>query len=135
MIVVENLSLRQGRFALEGGSLTVPAGRYGVLMGRTGSGKTTVLEAVARLRARGAAGRGALNGGDGPRLPPAAGGVGYVPQDAALFATMTVRAHLGFALDVRGAPADLIEDRVAELAGWLGLGHLLDRRPAGLSGG
>jgi ABC-type sugar transport system ATPase subunit len=134
MISVDNLSLRQGRFTLEGLSLTVPAGRYGVLMGRTGCGKTTVLEAVAGLRPI-AGGRVLLGGRDVTRLPPAARGVGYVPQDAALFRTMTVREHLAFALEVRRERREVVERRVTELADWLGLTHLLDRKPAGLSGG
>jgi ABC-type sugar transport system ATPase subunit len=134
VLAVENLGLRQGRFGLAGVSFTVPAGRYGVLMGRTGSGKTSVLEAIAGLRPL-TAGRVVLDGRDVTRLPPAARGVGYVPQDAALFQTLTVRDHLAFALVVRRAPAEQVKRRVVELAGWLGLAHLLDRRPAGLSGG
>jgi ABC-type sugar transport system ATPase subunit len=134
VIAVEDLHLRQGRFTLEGVSLTVPSGRYGVLMGRTGCGKTTVLEAVAGLRPV-LGGRVVLGGRDVTRLSPAARGVGYVPQDAALFRTLTVRDHLAFALEVRRAGRAEIDGRVAELADWLGLAHLLDRRPAGLSGG
>jgi ABC-type sugar transport system ATPase subunit len=112
-------------------SLAVPAGAYAVLVGPSGSGKTTLLEVVAGLR-RPHAGRVRLRGADVTRLPPAARNVGYVPQDAALFRTMTVRENLGFALAARGAdPAA----RVAELAGLLGLGGLLDRRAVGLSGG
>ncbi len=134
MIAVEGLSLSQGRFRLEGITLTVPAGKYGVLMGRTGSGKTTLLEAVAGLR-QVTGGRVVLGGRDVTGLKPAARGVGYVPQDAALFRTLTVRENLGFALTVRGTAAGQTEGRVRELAEWLGLAHLLDRRPAGLSGG
>ncbi len=134
MIEVRDLSVRQGKFRLDGVSLTVPAGRYGVLMGKTGSGKTTILEAVAGLRPV-AGGRILLGGHDVTALPPAARGVGYVPQDAALFPTMTVRQHLAFALVIRRHGRAETERRVAELAGWLGVAHLLDRRPEGLSGG
>jgi ABC-type sugar transport system ATPase subunit len=134
VIAVEELSLRQGCFRLEAVSLTVPMGKYGVLMGRTGSGKTTLLEAIAGLRPA-AGGRVVLDGRDVTGLAPAARGIGYVPQDAALFGTLTVRANLGFALDVRGTSAREIDSRVRELAEWLGVLHLLDRRPAGLSGG
>jgi ABC-type sugar transport system ATPase subunit len=134
MIAVENLRLRQGRFALDGVSLTVPTGRYGVLMGRTGCGKTTLLEAIAGLRTV-LGGRVVLDGRDVTRLAPAARGIGYVPQDAALFRTLTVREHLAFALEIRKADRAAIARRVAELTEWLGLAHLLDRRPAGLSGG
>lgn len=134
MIAVQNLCLRQGAFLLEGVSFTIPAGRYGVLMGKTGSGKTSVLEAVGGLRPI-ASGRIVLDGRDVTAATPAARGVGYVPQDAALFRSMTVRANLGFALAVRNQPRQVIEPRVAELAAWLGITHLLDRYPAGLSGG
>jgi ABC-type sugar transport system ATPase subunit len=134
MVEVEGVSIRQGAFALAGVSFAVPAGAYAVLVGRTGSGKTTLLEMLAGLRAP-HNGRVLLRGADATRLPPAARGVGYVPQDAALFRTMTVRENLGFALAVRGAPRAEIDARVHELAGWLGLTAILPRRAAGLSGG
>jgi ABC-type sugar transport system ATPase subunit len=134
VIAVEGLSVRAGAFAAEGLSFAVDAGQYAVLMGRTGCGKTTLLEAIAGLRPI-RAGRIRLRHGDVTRLPPADRGVGYVPQDLALFPTHTVRGHLGFALEVRGRPRDEIDRRVAELAGLLGLGKLLDRTPHGLSGG
>ena len=134
MIAVHHLGLRQGAFSLNDISLEIPTGKYGVLMGRTGSGKTTILEAIAGLRPPD---RGTIHLQDQEvtRLTPAARGVGFVPQDAALFRTMSVYANLGFALFVRQAAPELIEARVQELAGWLGLTHLLDRRAVGLSGG
>jgi ABC-type sugar transport system ATPase subunit len=134
VIALESVSVRQGRFALDGVSLIVPAGRYGVLMGKTGCGKTTLLEAVAGLR-QVAAGKIVLGRRDATALPPAARGVGFVPQDGALFSTMSVRDNIGFALTLRNQPRERVDDRVNELADWLGLTHLLDRRPAGLSGG
>ena len=134
MIAVEGLTVRQGAFALTGVTFAVPAGPYGVLMGRTGCGKTTLLEAICGLRPV-AAGRVLLHGRDVTRLKPAERGVGYVPQDRALFATMTVYEHLAFALEIRRWPRDAVEARVRELAALLGVGHLLGRRPHGLSGG
>ncbi len=132
MIAVENLSVRQGTFALNGIGFTVPTGAYAVLMGRTGCGKTTLLESLAGLRPI-AAGRIVLADRDVTQLPPAARTVGYVPQDAAVFRTMTVRENLAFALTVRKAAN--ADKRVAELASWLGLSAILDRRAIGLSGG
>jgi ABC-type sugar transport system ATPase subunit len=134
MIELDRLTVRQGAFHLSGISFAVPAGRYAVLMGRSGSGKTTLLEAVAGLRPV-AGGAVRLAGLDVTRLPPAARHVGYVPQDAALFETLSVRDNLAFALDVRGDPPAAAGKRAEELAGWLGLTHLLGRRPRGLSGG
>jgi molybdate/tungstate transport system ATP-binding protein len=134
MIRLDGVTLRVGTFALENVSFTVPAQRYAVLMGRSGSGKTSLLEAVAGLRAT-EAGRIELLGRDVTRLKAADRGVGYVPQDLALFPTMTVREHLAFALVVRGREAGAVAARVRELSELLGIGGLLERRPQGLSGG
>ena len=133
-IAVEGLGIRAGSFALAELSFEIPGGEYAVLMGRTGSGKTTILEALCGLR-RITAGRIKLAGRDVTGLRPADRGIGYVPQDRALFKTMTVREHLAFSLVVRKWESRLIAQRVEELSTWLGLEKLLERRPEGLSGG
>jgi molybdate/tungstate transport system ATP-binding protein len=134
MIQITDLAVRQGKFALAGISLAVPAGQYAVLMGKSGCGKTTILEAIAGLRTP-TAGAITLADRDVTHVRPRARHVGYVPQDGALFGTMSVRENLAFALDVRGDAVAEIEKRVAELAGWLEITHLLDRKPYFLSGG
>jgi ABC-type sugar transport system ATPase subunit len=134
MIVVENLAVRAGAFVLNGVTFRVETGQYAVLMGKTGCGKTTLLEAVAGLKPV-RAGRVLLMGHDVTRLKAAERGVGYLPQDLALFPTLTVREHLEFALHLRRWTRDAVAARVAELAALLGVGGLLDRRPEGLSGG
>jgi len=134
MIAVENLTVRAGAFHLDGVSFTIPTGEYAALMGKTGSGKTTLLETICGLKTA-KAGRILLLDRDVTRLRPADHGVGYVPQDLALFPTVNVRDHLSFALEVRGWDRDAIARRVGELSEMLGLRGLLDRRPHGLSGG
>lgn len=134
MIRVENLSVRAGTFSLKNVSFEVATGEYGILMGRTGSGKTTIMEAICGLKSVDA-GRTTLMGRDVTHLKPAERGIGFVPQDGALFPTMKIRDLLGFALTVRKWKRRDVEKRVDELAGLLGLGDLLDRRPLGLSGG
>jgi ABC-type sugar transport system ATPase subunit len=134
MIAVEHLTVQAGAFALADVGFTIPQGQYAVLMGRTGAGKTTLLEALCGLKPV-ASGSIRLNGREVTRLKPAERGIGYVPQDRALFLTMTVREHLGFALSIRRLEPRAIAERVAELAQLLGLEHLLNRRPYGLSGG
>jgi ABC-type sugar transport system ATPase subunit len=134
MIQLDDLALRAGSFSLAGLSLTVAAGEYAVLMGKTGCGKTSLLEAICGLRPP-SAGRIILLGRDVTRLRPAERGVGYVPQDLALFPTLSVRDHLAFSLVVRRWPGAQIAERVGELADLLGIAHLLDRYPLGLSGG
>lgn len=134
MIEVANLTVWAGNFCLKEASFTVPQGNYAVLMGRTGSGKTTLLEAICGLRTI-QAGTIRLGGVDVSFAPPAERGIGYVPQDLALFPTMTVKEHLEFALKIRRQPRTLINERTNELARLLGIEHLLSRRPLGLSGG
>ena len=134
MIAFENISLRQGSFELRDINFELDAGDYGVLMGRSGCGKTTVLEAVCGLR-KISGGRIILGGRDVTQLPPAERGVGYVPQDRALFPTMLVREQLAFALVLRALGQAEIASRVDELAELLGITALLDRMPEKLSGG
>lgn len=134
MIKVDNLCIRQGDFALDNVSFEVPEGHYAVLMGKTGSGKSTILEAICGLRPiRG--GRIELTHRDVTELKPGSRGVGYVPQDAALFMTMSVRDNLAFALEIRKWKRPDIDKRVDELADMLGISYLLERMPFGLSGG
>jgi molybdate/tungstate transport system ATP-binding protein len=134
VISCHQVSVHAGAFTLRELSFELPPGSHTALMGRTGVGKTTLLEALCGLRP---VSQGTIRLGqrDITHEPPGARGIGLVPQDAALFPHLTVRQHLAFALVVRRAPADVIARRTDELAGWLGLHPLLDRRPAGLSGG
>lgn len=134
MIAVEQLSLRQGSFALDDISFTVPTNRYAVLMGRTASGKTTILESICGLRPL-RRGRILLCDRDVTGEKPGARNLGYVPQDGALFTSMSVRDNIRFALDVRRWPAAAAADRVAELADLLGITTLLDQGTHRLSGG
>ena len=134
MIELDNLSIRSGPFTLSGLSLSVAEGTYAALMGGTGQGKTTILEAICGLK-RVTGGRILLGGSDVTHAKPADRGVGYVPQDLGLFPMMSVRGHLEFALRVRRASRAAIDDRVAELAHLLRIEPLLARHVRNLSGG
>lgn len=134
MIKVENIFVKVGSFRVEDVSFEVPSGGYCALMGKTGCGKTTVLESICGLK-RISGGRIVLMGRDVTREKAANRGVGFVPQDLALFSTMTIREHLAFALTLRKVKKATIDSRVDELSELLGIRELLDRKPAGLSGG
>lgn len=100
------------------------------VFGPSGAGKTTMARCVAGLL-RPDAGRIALDGEvlfDGVvNLPPHKREIGYVFQEARLFPHLDVRANLLY-----GAPRGTDPGEVSEM---LGIAALLDRRPAGLSGG
>lgn len=134
MIALDNVSVGAGAFRLDGVSLSLERGEYAVLMGRTGCGKTSLLEAICGLR-NVIAGRILCHGVDVTGWDPADRQIGYVPQDLALFPTLSVREHLEFALRVRRTSAAQRQTRVAELAELLGIAPLLERGVQALSGG
>ena len=134
MIKLDAIKLKQGEFALENLTLEVPGGAYAALMGKSGCGKTTLLEIICGLRPV-LAGKVYLGDRDVTHLKPAERGIGYVPQDRALFPTMKVRHQLAFSLQLRRRPVEEVAERVDELAQWLEIDHILDRMPDKLSGG
>jgi len=134
MIEFRDISIVQGRFSMEGISFTVPSGSYGVLMGTSGSGKTTLLEILCGLK-KPLSGQLFLMGEDCTHRPPAGRGVGYVPQDGALFTTCNVFENLAFALRIRRQKPALIREQVEEMAHKLEIHPLLDRGVRFLSGG
>ena len=93
------------------------------LYGRSGAGKTSLLEVIAGLRdARGSV---ELHGRDVSHLPPRLRRVGYVPQDDALFPHLSVRQNVFYGARAHEhAAIDVLE-----------LGPLLDRSVKQLSGG
>jgi molybdate/tungstate transport system ATP-binding protein len=138
MIRLENISWTppgKGRSPLlDGVSFEIPSASYAVLMGRTGSGKTTLLEILCGLRAP-TSGSVWIDEREVTALPPGERGIGYVPQDGALFPTLTVREQIAFGLLMRGVAADEIATRVLEATEGVGVAELLYRLPTGLSGG
>lgn len=102
------------------------------VMGPSGAGKTSLLEAIAGLRrveGRIAVGESVFHDDAARvRLPPERRRVGYVPQDAGLFPHLSARDNVRFA-------ARAAAPRVDAAIEVLGIGPLLDRRPHSLSGG
>lgn len=133
-IAFEDLAIRAGDFERRGISLRVPAGECAVLMGKTGCGKTTLMETLCGLRPA-AGGRILISGRDVTEVPPRARGIGYVPQDVALFSSMSVFENMAFPLRIRSWGETEIRERVEALAERLEVAALLGRRVTGLSGG
>ncbi len=134
MIRFDAVSCSTGSFSLNDLSFAVPSGTYAVLMGKTGQGKTTILEMLCGLRHH-SSGEIWIGDRDVSRLSPADRRVAYVPQDLALFPTMNVYQHLEFAPRLQKMKR-LERDRLIEtLAKQLGITHLLQRSVRWLSGG
>jgi ABC-type sugar transport system ATPase subunit len=134
MIACVNLNIVQGDFLLTDVNFKINKGDYVVLMGKTGCGKTTVIESICGLR-RIKSGEIWLGSKEISNLMPAKREIGYVPQDGALFKNMTVSQNIGFALKIRKWHKAQIKQRVNELAQAFGINYLLEREAHDLSGG
>ena len=114
--------------------LVIPDGEFTVFVGPSGCGKTTTLNLIAGLETP--------TGGDiyigDDRVAdwePRDRNLGMVFQSLALFPHMSVFDNIGFPLRVRRVPAAEIASRVAAVAKTVRIDHLLDKKPATLSGG
>jgi ABC-type Fe3+/spermidine/putrescine transport system ATPase subunit len=119
---------------LEDVSFDVGVGEALVLLGASGSGKTTILRIIAGLE-QPDSGRVILHGKDVTDLPARERGVGVIFQSYALFPRMTVEKNIGYGLRIRGAGRKEVKEKVARL---LELVHLEEHRkkyPYQLSGG
>lgn len=131
-----SLRRRQGAFTLDV-DLTAGPG-VTALFGASGSGKTSVVNMVAGLARPDSGhirvdGRALFDSRAGIDLPPERRRLGYVFQEHRLFPHLSVRGNLDFGRDrLPKAERTMDFDAVVEV---LGIGHLLDRRPAKLSGG
>src|SRR5437667_715135 len=129
-IGIEALSTRGGKPpGLDQVSVHVRYGEFFTFLGPPHSGRTDVLKAVAGFMPV-SSGRILVDGQDIAGLPPGRRSTGYVFQEGALWAHMTVAQHVAFGLEQQGMSAADIERRVAVVLGRLGLAHCAARRPA-----
>jgi molybdate transport system ATP-binding protein len=135
MLEVE-LELHRGAFRLD--ARFASDAPIVALFGRSGCGKTTLIEAIAGL-VRPRRGRIVVDGRTlfdserGVDLAPEARRVGFVFQDALLFPHLSVRANLAYGERLTPAAERFVEH--ARVVSLLGLEQLMERRPATLSGG
>ncbi len=124
----------RGAVVLKPLTLEVAAGEILAMIGPSGSGKTTALRAVAGF-VRPASGRILIGGTDVTNLPPYERGLAMVVQNYALFPHMRVSENVAFGLNARGAPKDLVMQRVEESLRIVGMPQYAKRFPRELSGG
>ncbi len=123
-----------GIVAVDAIDLEIEAGGFMILLGPSGCGKSTTLRMIAGLETitAGDIYIGALRVNE---VDPRDRNLAFVFQNYALFPHMTVAGNLSFGMRIRGHPRAEIEARVREVAGLLGIGELLARKPGELSGG
>jgi len=134
-IQLENISKYYGQQVVVNNlSLEVKDGEFFVLLGASGSGKTTVLNIIAGL-VQPDKGKVLLHGRDVTELATQERNVGFVFQNYALFQYMTVAENIEFGLSVRKIEKSKREKRRDELLELVGLVGLGGRMPSQLSGG
>lgn len=127
----------KSRPLLEDLMLSVKQGETVVLLGRSGSGKTTTLKLINRLLSP-TAGDVRVDGRSTAEWDPIRlrRGIGYVIQDGGLFPHFTVERNIALVPRIENWPRTRVEARVSELLALVGLsGELASRYPSQLSGG
>jgi multiple sugar transport system ATP-binding protein len=119
---------------LEELSLQVAPGEFLVLLGASGSGKTTALRILAGLETA-SSGRILIGDRDVTEVLPKYRDVSMVFQSYALYPHKTVAENIGFPLKVRKVPKDQQDTAIREAAAQVQIDQLLDRYPRQLSGG
>ena len=121
-------------------SFTVRSGRTKIILGASGSGKSTILKIITGLL-RADSGAISINDHRVDQLTEAQmmavrADLGMIFQEGALFDSLTVRENVGYKLfEESDMPLDQVNRRVEEVLGFVGLSEYIDRMPSALSGG
>ena len=134
VLTMKHVRVRRGSFLLQDIDLEVGRREIFAVLGKTGAGKTVLLETAAGFHAP-EQGEVFLHGQALQSLPIYRRNIGYLYQDYSLFPHMTARANIAFGLRMHGQKKDEIRQRVEEIAGQFGISSLLDLYPGTLSGG
>jgi molybdate/tungstate transport system ATP-binding protein len=134
MLKLTGINRKLGEFELRDINLSVTEGEYYVLLGRSGAGKTQLLEMIAGLE-HPETGSIFLDNEDITRKKMQERKIGIVFQDWAVFPHMTVFGNISYPLKVRKVKKNNISDQVEKAASAMNISHLLDRNTEKLSGG
>lgn len=115
-------------------NLNVEDKEFFILLGASGSGKSTTLNIIAGLE-RATSGDILFDDKIVNSMSPVQRGIAMVFQDYALYPHLTVRNNIAFPLKMRKYTKDVIDEKVEEVAKTLGLEEYLNRYPRELSGG
>jgi phospholipid/cholesterol/gamma-HCH transport system ATP-binding protein len=121
-------------------SFTLVKGHTKIILGASGSGKSTILKIITGLL-RADAGVVWVNGSrvdelDEQALMAVRADLGLIFQEGALFDSLTVRENVGYKLyEETEMPLEQVDRRVEDVLGFIGLGEHIDKMPSELSGG
>lgn len=134
MLKLDNVSKRLGQFSLSDISIEISEGEYYVLLGRSGSGKTQLLEVIAGLNEPDS-GKIWLNGEDITRKKIQKRKIGLVFQDFAIFPNMTVFGNIAYPLHSSGIDRKMIAEKVRNISDEMNISHIINRNTHNLSCG
>lgn len=119
---------------IENLNLSIPDGKFTVLVGASGCGKTTLLRMIAGIGPA-TSGQILMDGKDITDLDPGKRDIAMVFQNYAIYPTMTVRENIEFGLKNNKVPKEERIRLIREVAETVNLSEYLDRKPGTLSGG
>jgi len=139
ILAFRDVHLSFDRPILKGVSFDLEQGTTKIILGGSGSGKTTILRLILGLLKPDSGSIGVLGsevaGMTEDEMLAVRLKVGMVFQEGALFDSQTVGQNVGYRLIEDGLPEDEVEDRVREMLGFVELAPFYDRMPSELSGG
>ena len=134
-IRIHNLRKEFGDFtAVQSSSFKIEDGEFFMLLGPSGCGKTTTLRMIAGLELP-TSGEIYIDSEEVSQRPASHRDIAFVFQMFALYPHMNVRKNISYPLASQGMPKSQIRQKVAEVAGILGIESILDSPVSGLSGG
>ena len=133
MLKLEKLCKSWKEFQLKSVNLDIDD-NYCILLGPSGAGKSVIIQCITGIL-KPDSGRIYFDGEDITDIPPEKRNFGYVPQNYALFPHMNVYNNIAYGMKLRKCPKLEIEKKITEIAEFLKITHILNRKPTTLSGG
>ena len=134
-LILENIGKKlRGNFLIQNISIGVKDGEIKVILGASGSGKTTILNIIAGL-IQPDTGRVVIDGKDMTQVRIEDRNLGFVFQDLGLFYSMSVAENISYGLRLRKMKIEEINEKVLEIANRLSISNQLKKYPSNLSGG
>ena len=134
-IETKSLEIKRGTFKLGPIDFYVEEGEIFAILGRTGSGKTVLLETIAGFYQEQYEGDIFVFGEDGYDLTPDTRNMGFVYQDAGLFPHLTVEQNIAYGLKMHKVDPKIIEEKISYITDLLSISKIRKQYPATISGG